>query len=135
MHDKPVVIDTSALAAVLFHEPRGDAVWRTVNERPLIAPALFTYELANVATRKLLAHPDQQGLIEICSLVGQLSLTCFDIPFDRLVSLTLESGLSSYDAAFLWLSRESGAPLVTLDKSLAVAARRLTIPFLPVEGE
>ncbi len=132
MPASPVVIDTSALAAVLFGEPQGEAIWQTVDDRPLIAPALLRYELANVASRKLLAHPDQHRLRDICSLVGQLALVFFDIPFDRLVALTLESGLSSYDAAFLWLSRESGAPLVTLDTELAAAARRLEIGPLTI---
>ena len=36
--------------------------------------------------------------------------------------LALETGLTAYDASYLWLSRRLGADLVTLDKALGNAA-------------
>jgi len=37
--------------------------------------------------------------------------------------LALETGLTVYDASYLWLARRLGAELVTLDKALDAAAR------------
>lgn len=41
------------------------------------------------------------------------------------LALALETGLTAYDAAYLWLARESGAELVTLDAQLEKAWRKL----------
>ena len=45
----PVVIDASALAAVVFHEPGGDRVAARLEGARVYAPALLKFELANVA--------------------------------------------------------------------------------------
>ena len=39
-----------------------------------------------------------------------------------IVQLALETGLSTYDASYLWLARRLGAPLVTFDERLRRAA-------------
>ena len=38
------------------------------------------------------------------------------------VELGLATGLTAYDASYLWLAKELGAELVTLDKALRKAA-------------
>jgi predicted nucleic acid-binding protein len=38
------------------------------------------------------------------------------------LELALDSGLTVYDASYLWLARQLGAELVTLDKELGRAA-------------
>jgi predicted nucleic acid-binding protein len=37
-------------------------------------------------------------------------------------NLALETGLTAYDASYLWLANRLGASIVTLDKQLAKAA-------------
>jgi predicted nucleic acid-binding protein len=38
-----------------------------------------------------------------------------------MLSLAVQSGLSAYDASYLWLARHHDAELVTLDKKLQAA--------------
>jgi predicted nucleic acid-binding protein len=40
----------------------------------------------------------------------------------RVVALAAKTGLTAYDASYLWLSQRLGAPLVTLDRKLARAS-------------
>jgi predicted nucleic acid-binding protein len=44
------------------------------------------------------------------------------VDHDKIVELALETGLTAYDASYLWLARHLGAELVTLDKALETAA-------------
>ena len=116
-----VVIDASALAAVLFDEPEAEPVRASVRGR-LIAPGLIRYELASVCLSKLLRHPERAGDIETRhALVDSLDLTLVEPHWPGLTGLARRWALSAYDAAYLQLSLARRAPLVTLDARLAAA--------------
>lgn len=46
------------------------------------------------------------------------------MPIGGVIELAEAEALSVYDTAYLWLARELGCELVTLDRRLAVAARQ-----------
>jgi predicted nucleic acid-binding protein len=108
-----VVVDASALAALLFGEPEGPAVARRMEGRPLLAPTLLRYEMASVCVKKIGEEPEQAaGLLSALRLMPRMGIR----------EVQRESGLTAYDAAYLWLAREMGAQLVTLDRRLRKAA-------------
>lgn len=116
-----VVIDASALAAVLFDEPEAEAVRASVHGR-LIAPGLFRYELASVCLSKTLRHPElADDVMARHALVDALDLTLFEPGWPELPILARRWALSAYDAAYLQLALRKRAPLVTLDARLAAA--------------
>lgn len=116
-----VVIDASALAAVLFDEPEAEPVRASVRGR-LIAPGLIRYELASVCLSKLLRYSERTGDIEARhALIDALDLTLFEPDWAELPQLARRWALSVYDAAYLQLALTRGASLVTLDARLAAA--------------
>jgi len=56
------------------------------------------------------------------SLAGPAAHRARDIDFGDLLELAGDTGLTAYDASYLWLARELHAELVTLDRRLAAAA-------------
>jgi predicted nucleic acid-binding protein len=48
-----IVVDASALAAVLFGEPEAPEVAEQLGDSALVAPTLFSYEIANICWKKL----------------------------------------------------------------------------------
>ena len=81
-----VVVDASAIAAVLFGEPSADEVAERLGSAQLAAPSLLPYEI---------------------------------------VSVTVRTRLTAYDAAYLHLAQSLSAELVTLDGKLARVWSRL----------
>jgi predicted nucleic acid-binding protein len=120
----PLVIDCSVIAAVLFDEPdRDDAVQALVGKE-LFAPELLADELVSVAVRKArngLQDVVKQGLDDF----AELELTRCRTDMRAQWRLALQFDLSAYDAAYLWLAAELGAPLATFDARLGGVARRL----------
>lgn len=116
-----LVVDTSAVAAIAFGEPEGEALARQLDGATIFAPTLLAFELANTAWKKIRREPDLRGPI-LTSLERTLSgsgilwqaVDPADVTF---VALTL--GCSAYDAAYVWLAGNLGADLVTLDRRLA----------------
>ena len=116
------VVDASALAALLFGEPEADAVADRLDGARLVAPSLLTFELANVCLVKARRHPKQrESLIAAFRLRARLGVEEVAVDHDEALDLAAATGLTAYDASYLWLARQLGAELVTLDRQLAKA--------------
>lgn len=123
------VVDASALAALLFGEPEAEAIASALEGATLIAPALLAYELANVCLIKTKRHPQQQAaFLAAFRLRNRLAMEEVTIDHDGAVDLARHTGLTVYDASYLWLARERRAELVTLDRQLAQVATAILTP-------
>jgi predicted nucleic acid-binding protein len=124
MPDK--VIDASAIAAIAFAEPGADAVIDQIDGYRLHAPTLLSFELMNVAWKYARKQPTAIALfLQALDFVVDLSLVYRGVDQHGVVALGLETGLTSYDASYLWLARSLDVPLVTLDRKLAAHAKKL----------
>jgi predicted nucleic acid-binding protein len=116
------VVDASALAALLFGEPEGAAVAVRLGDTALVAPALPNFEMANICLKKLRRHPERRNaLLMAFAQQTRMAIEIVDIDQGAALRLAEQTGLTTYDAAYLWLSRRLQAALVTLDKQLAAA--------------
>ncbi len=68
------VIDASAVAAIVFGEPEGDAVLEAIGEARLAAPTLLRYELANIAWKAARRGTDGGGCREALRLALSLDI-------------------------------------------------------------
>jgi predicted nucleic acid-binding protein len=126
-----VVVDASALAAVLFGEPMEGRIGPILDRVTPIAPSLLAYEIANVALYKIGLYPDRSESIRAAiRLFERMIIEYFPVPPQPLVDLARDTGLSCYDAVYLWLSRETGVPLLTLDRRLSLGAQSLGLPVV-----
>ena len=117
------VVDASALAALLFGEPEAEAIVSRLGDARLVAPSLLGFELTNVCLIKSRRHPEQRSsLTAAFGLRARLAVEEVAVDHDGALELALTTGLTAYDASYLWLTRQLGAELVTLDKQLATAA-------------
>lgn len=117
------VVDASALAALLFGEPEAEAIAARLGNARLVAPTLMPYELANVCVVKCRRHPGERDAL-LAAFGMRTKLRVEEVAVDHRAALTLvlASGLTLYDASYLWLARELAADLVTLDRQLERAA-------------
>ena len=121
MPDK--VVDASALAAIAFAEPWAEDVIDEIDGHRLHAPTLVIFELMNVAWKRSRKQPVATALfLEALGVLHGIGLRFRGIDQEAVVKLGLETGLTAYDASYLWLSRALRMPLVTLDKKLGAHA-------------
>jgi predicted nucleic acid-binding protein len=121
------VVDASALATIVFLEPDAAVTRDRLKPHQLAAPRLLAYELMNAAVKKLRKHPGQAALIRggLSKALGDaFDISWSDVDADEVLDLATESGLTAYDASYLWLARHLRAELVTLDSALERAARK-----------
>jgi predicted nucleic acid-binding protein len=126
----PVVVDASALAALVFHEPDAEAVAKRLERASIAAPTLLKFELANVAWKKTRRSSPTEAATVLQNFGDALDLgrriAFHDVDHVDVVLIARATGLSTYDASYVWLAGWLGAELVTLDQRLEAAVLSLS---------
>lgn len=118
------VIDASAFGAVLFNEPEAQIVIARLHNSHLAAPALFPFEIASICLKKIRRYPEQRNLLYAAyRMADHVEIEYPSIKMDGVIELADKTGLTVYDASYLYLAQTLGAELVTLDKQLLEVQR------------
>lgn len=130
-----MVIDTSALLAVLLDEPERPAVIAATTGVVLFAPASLPWEVGNalvaiVRRRRLTAAEAQRAWAGYESV----PLRLVEVDIAQAIALASELGLYAYDGYMLALARSRRLPLLTLDAKLGSAARDIGVELVELES-
>jgi len=86
----------------------------------LYAPPLLAYELTSVARKKVLRYPQLREKTSKALEIGlSLNINWTEADHAAVLQLALDTGLTTYDASYLYLARSLGVPLLTFDERLA----------------
>jgi len=126
-----VVVDTSALLAVLLEEPERAALIAATTGAVLLAPASLPWEVGNalvaaIRRRRLTAAAAQAAW----AAYGSVPVRLVEVDIAQAIVLAAELGVYAYDAYMLELVRRRGIPLLTLDAKLSAAARRAGLALM-----
>ena len=128
-----IVIDTSALLAVIVGEPERDRIVDLTSGHSLVGPGAITWEIGNAFSamlkqRRLTITEAQAGL----RIFHDVPLRLLKVDMSNALSLAHQTGLYAYDAYFLDCATRHAVPLLTLDHGLEKAARNIGIKLLEV---
>jgi predicted nucleic acid-binding protein len=119
----PMVVDCSALSAILFDEPARDEALARLVGRSLHAPNLLDHEIVAVALKKRREDGPAEAIAQV---LRDYAISDIELhPVDPIAQYELAAryALTAYEAAYLWLAAELKAPLATFDRRLAEAAQ------------
>lgn len=120
----PAVTDASFICAIVYLEPCRDELLSALTGLQPVAPDLLRYEVVNVGIDKVRRQEcDLDAALRGLSRFEEIAIDLMRAPLAPVLSLAARFSLSSYDASYLWLAGELSAPLFTLDRRLAEAAR------------
>jgi predicted nucleic acid-binding protein len=129
-----IVIDTSAILAVLLDEPEKQAVVEATMGSVVCAPASLRWEVGNAATagvrrRRLTTERARQLVTDF----EQVTIRELAIDILRAVDLGLELGIYAYDAYILEAARSSGFPLLALDGPIRRNAKTVGLSLVELD--
>lgn len=128
-----IVIDPSAVLAVLLNEPERDILVTSTKRAVLIVPSSMPWEIGNALIagfrRKRLSLEDMRGAWT--SYEG-ISMRLVEVDMYHALQTAAEYGLYAYDAYVLVAALTRRLPLLTLDKVLARAAEKAGVTLLEV---
>ena len=126
------VVDASALGALVFGEPKAEEAAAALVGGPMVSPPLLWFEAASICLKKIRTHPLQAGeILKAFSLASRLAIEIIEVEHLRVIELARDSGLTTYDASYIWLALNIGGALVTLDENMQKVAARLKIKYNP----
>ncbi len=131
-----LVVDTSALLAVLLNEPARPALISATQGYGLVGAPSLPWEIGNalvagVRRRRLSVEEVRKAWASYQSVPVRLA----QIDGGRAVNLAAEVGLYAYDGYVLETARTERLPLLTLDLGLARAAQKLGVKLKEFSDE
>jgi len=128
-----VVIDTSALIAVIVGEPERIRIVEFTSGNTLIGPGSIPWEIGNAFSAmfkqdRLTIDEAQRGL----AIFDSVPLRYTKTDFANALKLSKQANMYAYDAYFLDCAIRHKAPLLTLDRRLRTAAQNLKIETMEV---
>ena len=128
-----VVIDTSALIAVLTAEPARDRLIARTQGAELLAPGSVHWETGNALSallrRRRLKLAEVQAALAAYAMIP---IRLVEVELGAALELADRFGLYAYDAYLMACARRHGAPLLTLDPRLGRAAHEAGVLVLEV---
>ena len=128
-----IVIDTSALIAVIVGEPQRSKIIEFTTGNTLIGPGSIPWEIGNTFSAmfkqdRLALDEAQKGL----SIFETIPLRYVEPDFFNALKLSKKVNMYAYDAYFLDCAVRYRSPLLTLDRKLKVAAKNINVEILEV---
>ncbi len=128
-----VVIDTSALIAVIVGEPEQAKIVELTTGNTIIGPGSIPWEIGNAFSAmfkqdRLTLNEAQKGL----AIFESIPLRYVEPDFSNVLKLSKKINMYAYDAYFLDCAIRYKAPLLTLDRKLKAAAQNINVETLEV---
>ena len=128
-----LVIDTSAIIAVIANGPERSAIVERTVGANLIAPASVHWEVGNAFSAMFRRQRITLAQAKLAlRSYEQMRFRFVDVDLRRSLDLSERLGLYAYDAYVLVCALRSRAQLLTLDKKLAAAASAAGIRLLEI---
>jgi predicted nucleic acid-binding protein len=128
-----VVIDTSAIIAVIGDLPEKAELIRLTREATLLAPSSVHWEVGNALSamfkRKAIRLDEALSLLES---YADIAIRFTEIGLKQSVELAARLNVYAYDAYVLACAMNLRAPILTLDNGLRARARELKLNVLEV---
>ncbi|MGA7586394.1 MAG: type II toxin-antitoxin system VapC family toxin [Rouxiella badensis] len=128
-----IVIDTSAVLAVVGEQPEKAELVRLTRGTALVAPASVHWEVGNALSamfkRKAIGL---DTALELLDAYAAIPIRLIAIALKQAVALSARLNVYAYDAYVIACAVNQKAPLLTLDRGLIERARELKLDVLEV---
>ena len=128
-----IVIDTSALIAVIAGEPERNRIISKTDGKTLTGPGSIPWEIGNAFSaifkqNRLTLDAAKKGI----AIFESIPIRYIEPDFFNAITISKQTNMYAYDAYFLDCAFRLKAPLLTLDQKLKNAAQNLNIKILEV---
>ncbi|MCL1864346.1 MAG: type II toxin-antitoxin system VapC family toxin [Spirochaetes bacterium] len=126
-----VLIDASALMAVLINEPEKSHIINLTKNCNLLAPSILPYEIGNALTRlKKSRVLSDQEIIMAYNEFKKIPLRLLNVDVESALIIACKYLIYAYDASYLEIANRLNLPILTLDGLMKKIALDLKLKIL-----
>ena len=123
--NKKLVIDASAVLAVILEEPEKIALISATENTTLLAPGCLSWEVGNAFSamlkrKRLNLELASKGI----SIFEKIPIQEVEVALLDVIELCDRHGIYAYDAYYLQLAKKASIPLLTLDQKMFLVAKK-----------
>lgn len=128
-----IVIDTSAIVAVIVDEPERKKIIELTTGNTLLGPGSIPWEFGNAFSSMF-----KQGRFDLneakkgLAIFQSIPIRYLEVDFFNAMSLAKQTNSYAYDVYFLDCALRYSTPLLTLDRKLKETAQNLGVKILEV---
>ncbi len=128
-----IVIDTSALIAVILNEPEKSTIIKLTAGNTLVGPESIRWEIGNAFSAMFKQHRIDLKLAQkALSIFEVIPIRYLDVDFSHSLKLAEENKIYAYDAYFLDCAIRHKTSLITLDGRMKTKAKNIGISILEI---
>jgi predicted nucleic acid-binding protein len=128
-----IVVDTSAIIAVIAGEPEKSRLIELTKDATIVAPPSINWEVGNAFSAMLKrSRINLEQAVEAIEVYQEISLEIVEINLKEAVRLAGKYRIYAYDAYILQCAIENGLPLISLDQNLIGIAKHEGIEVIEV---
>jgi predicted nucleic acid-binding protein len=128
-----IVIDTSALIAVILNEPEKKKIIQITAGHTLVGPESIRWEMGNAFSAMFKQNRIGLRIAQKALFIFEvIPIRYLDVDFNHSLELANDNKTYAYDAYFLDCAIRHKAPLITLDRKMKATAKNTGIDILEV---
>jgi len=131
--DMDIVVDTSVIIAVIANEPEREALVELTTGADLIAPHSVHWEIGNAFSAMLRRERIKvEQAIQAVKLYQRIPIRFVDVELEESLQIADTLGIYAYDAYLIRCALKYKSPLISLDRKLVSAAKRMKARVIEV---
>jgi predicted nucleic acid-binding protein len=131
----PIVIDTSAIIAVIIGEPERDALLEATSSNDLLAPLSVHWEVGNAFSAMFRrGRYSLDAARRALQSYRQIAIRFSDVELDHAVRIAHDLKIYAYDAYVIACALDHRCPLLSTDRGLARAAAKAGVKTLEIRS-
>jgi len=128
-----IVVDTSVIIAVIANEPEKEALVELTTGASLIAPRSVHWEIGNAFSAMLRRERVKlEQTIQAVRLYQRIPIRFVDVELEESLKIANMLGIHAYDAYLIRCALKYKSPLISLDRKLVSAAKKMKARVLEV---
>ena len=127
-----ILLDASAIMAVVADEPESELVILYTQDAVIVSPNVIVFELANALTKmmKKKVIDTEEKMTSLIEIVEKIPLKIVEVNIKETLRIAWKYKIFAYDAFYLETALRLHLPLLTFDNGMRRIGNELGIPVL-----
>jgi len=127
-----IVLDASAIIAVIADEPESDIVINCTRNAILVSPNIVSSEIANSLTKMMKRGiiNNKEKMIELIKVFQMIPIKLTEINLEESLEIAWNYKIYAYDAFYLETAKRLNLPLLTFDNKMRKIGKEIGITIL-----